>query len=121
MLPPTAGTSKLPPLIGPFGTSLKTGIVGLRNVGKSIFFNLLTKSQVAVENFPVCTVDPNNSRVPVPDERFDFLCQYHKPASKGPAFLNIMDIAALVKGAHSGQGLGDNFLSYMSACDEIPK
>lgn len=50
---------------------------------KSTFFNVLTKSQAAAENFPFCTIDPNESRVPVPDERFDFLCQYHKPARFG--------------------------------------
>lgn len=80
---------------------------------------MLTKSQAAAENFPFCTIDPNESRVPVPDERFDFLCQYHKPASKVPAFLNVVDIAGLVKGAHSGQGLGNAFLSHISACDAI--
>ncbi|XP_008326510.1 obg-like ATPase 1 isoform X2 [Cynoglossus semilaevis] len=110
---------KPPPLIGRFGTSLKIGIVGLPNVGKSTFFNVLTKSQAAAENFPFCTIDPNESRVPIPDERYDFLCQYHKPASKIPAFLNVVDIAGLVKGAHSGQGLGNAFLSHISACDGI--
>ncbi|KAL0190563.1 hypothetical protein M9458_013261, partial [Cirrhinus mrigala] len=70
-------------------------------------------------NFPFCTIDPNESRVPIPDERFDFLCQYHKPASKVPAFLNVVDIAGLVKGAHAGQGLGNAFLSNISACDAI--
>ncbi|XP_049596821.1 obg-like ATPase 1 isoform X1 [Syngnathus scovelli] len=119
-MPPKKGDApKPPPLIGRFGTSLKIGIVGLPNVGKSTFFNVLTKSQAAAENFPFCTIDPNESRVPVPDERFDFLCQYHKPASKVPAFLNVVDIAGLVKGAHSGQGLGNAFLSHISACDGI--
>uniref|UniRef100_A0A8C5P292 Obg-like ATPase 1 n=1 Tax=Jaculus jaculus TaxID=51337 RepID=A0A8C5P292_JACJA len=89
---------KPPPIIGRFGTSLKIGIVGLPNVGKSTFFNVLTNSQASAENFPICTIDPNESRVPV----FDFLCQYHKPASKIPAFLNVVDIAGLVKGAHNG-------------------
>ncbi|XP_078084539.1 obg-like ATPase 1 isoform X3 [Mustelus asterias] len=120
-MPPKKGDNepKLPPIIGRFGTSLKIGIVGLPNVGKSTFFNVLTKSQAAAENFPFCTIDPNESRVPVPDERFDFLCQYHKPVSKVPAFLNIVDIAGLVKGAHAGQGLGNAFLSHISACDAI--
>ncbi|XP_072903299.1 obg-like ATPase 1 [Hemitrygon akajei] len=113
------GEMKLPPIIGRFGTSLKIGIVGLPNVGKSTFFNVLTKSQAAAENFPFCTIDPNESRVPVPDERFDFLCKYHKPPSKIPAFLNVVDIAGLVKGAHAGQGLGNAFLSHISACDAI--
>lgn len=106
-------------VLGRFGTSLKVGIVGLPNVGKSSFFNILTKSQIAAENFPFCTIDPNESRVPVPDERYDFLCQFHKPASKVPAFLNITDIAGLVQGASEGAGLGNAFLSHISACDAI--
>ncbi|KAK2504752.1 hypothetical protein MC885_010312 [Smutsia gigantea] len=81
-MPPKKGGDgiKAPPIIGRFGTSLKIGIVGLPNVGKSTFFNVLTNSQASAENFPFCTIDPNESRVPVPDERFEFLCQYHKPA-----------------------------------------
>uniref|UniRef100_A0A672KWC5 Obg-like ATPase 1 n=1 Tax=Sinocyclocheilus grahami TaxID=75366 RepID=A0A672KWC5_SINGR len=86
---------------------------------KSTFFNVLTKSEAAAENFPFCTIDPNESRVPIPDERYDFLSQYHKPVSKVPAFLNVVDIAGLVKGAHAGQGLGNAFLSHISACDAI--
>ncbi|XP_062253226.1 obg-like ATPase 1 [Platichthys flesus] len=119
MAPKKGEAPKQAPLIGRFGTSLKIGIVGLPNVGKSTFFNVLTKSQASAENFPFCTIDPNESRVPVPDERFDFLCQYHKPLSKVPAFLNVVDIAGLVKGAHAGQGLGNAFLSHISACDGI--
>lgn len=107
------------PLIGRVGTNLKVGIVGVPNVGKSTFFNVLTKSQAAAENFPFCTIDPNESRVPVPDERFDYLCEYHKPLSKVPAFLNVVDIAGLVKGAAEGQGLGNAFLSHIKACDAI--
>lgn len=106
-------------ILGRFGTSLKIGIVGIPNVGKSTFFNVLTKSQAAAENFPFCTIDPNESRVPVPDERWDFLCNYHKPASKVPAFLNVVDIAGLVAGANEGQGLGNAFLSHIKACDAI--
>ncbi|XP_011498533.1 PREDICTED: obg-like ATPase 1 [Ceratosolen solmsi marchali] len=107
------------PLIGRVGTNLKVGIVGIPNVGKSTFFNVLTKSQAAAENFPFCTIDPNESRVPVPDDRFDYLCTYFKPVSKVPAFLNVVDIAGLVKGAAAGQGLGNAFLSHISACDGI--
>lgn len=107
------------PLIGRVGTNLKVGIVGVPNVGKSTFFNVLTKSQAPAENFPFCTIDPNESRVPVPDERFDYLCNFHKPASKVPAFLNVVDIAGLVKGAAEGQGLGNAFLSHIKACDAI--
>lgn len=107
------------PLIGRVGTNLRVGIVGVPNVGKSTFFNVLTKSAVAAENFPFCTIDPNESRVPVPDSRFDYLCDYYKPVSKVPAFLNVVDIAGLVKGASEGQGLGNAFLSHISACDAI--
>ncbi|ELU09460.1 hypothetical protein CAPTEDRAFT_174827 [Capitella teleta] len=108
-----------PVIMGRMGTNLKCGIVGLPNVGKSTFFNVLTKSQASAENFPFCTIDPNESRVPVPDERWDWLCDYFKPASKVPAFLNVVDIAGLVKGAHEGQGLGNAFLSNISACDAL--
>lgn len=68
------------PLIGRVGTNLRVGIVGVPNVGKSTFFNVLTKSAAPAENFPFCTIDPNENRVPVPDARFDFLVDYHKPA-----------------------------------------
>lgn len=107
------------PLIGRVGTNLKVGIVGIPNVGKSTFFNVLTKSEAAAENFPFCTIDPNESRVPVPDKRFDYLVEYFKPPSKVPAFLNIVDIAGLVKGAAEGQGLGNAFLSHIKACDAL--
>jgi len=107
-------------LIGRMGTNLKCGIVGLPNVGKSTFFNVLTKSSIAAaENFPFCTIDPNEARVPVPDARWDWLVQHHKPASKVPAFLNVTDIAGLVKGASEGQGLGNAFLSHFKACDAM--
>ncbi|XP_069984666.1 obg-like ATPase 1 [Penaeus vannamei] len=108
-----------PPLIGRVGTNLKVGIVGLPNVGKSTFFNVLTKSSANAENFPFCTIDPNENKVPVPDARYDYLCEFHKPASKVPAFLNVTDIAGLVKGAAEGQGLGNAFLSHIKACDAL--
>jgi obg-like ATPase 1 len=116
---PKKEVQEVKPLIGRVGTSLKCGIVGLPNVGKSTFFNVLTKSAIPAENFPFCTIDPNESRVAVPDERFDYLCTYHKPMSKVPAFLNVVDIAGLVKGASEGQGLGNAFLSNIKACDAI--
>jgi len=107
-------------LIGRLATNLKCGIVGLPNVGKSTFFNVLTKTSIAAaENFPFCTIDPNESRVPVPDSRWDWLVAHHKPASKVPAFLNVTDIAGLVKGASEGQGLGNAFLSHIKACDAL--
>lgn len=107
-------------LMGRMGTNLRCGIVGLPNVGKSTFFNVLTKTSIAAaENFPFCTIDPNESRVPVPDERWDWLVDHHKPVSKVPAFLNVVDIAGLVKGASEGQGLGNAFLSHIKACDAL--
>ncbi|XP_020905972.1 obg-like ATPase 1 [Exaiptasia diaphana] len=119
-MPPKKKEEEKPtPLMGRFGTSLKCGIVGLPNVGKSTFFNVLTKSGAAAENFPLCTIDPNESRVAVPDERWDYLCEQFKPLSKVPAFLNVVDIAGLVQGAHEGQGLGNAFLSHIWACDAI--
>ncbi|RZF32487.1 hypothetical protein LSTR_LSTR012225 [Laodelphax striatellus] len=119
MAPKKGEEPEVKPLFGRVGTNLKVGIVGVPNVGKSTFFNVLTKSQAAAENFPFCTIDPNESRVPVPDTRFDYLCEYYKPASKVPAFLNVVDIAGLVKGAAEGQGLGNAFLSHIRACDAI--
>eukprot|EP00127_Corallochytrium_limacisporum_P006117 Clim_evm66s218 gene=Clim_evmTU66s218 len=107
------------PILGRFGTSLKMGVVGLPNVGKSTFFNVLTKSEIAAENYPFCTIDANESRAPVPDERFNWLCEHWKPPSKIPAFLFVTDIAGLVKGAAEGQGLGNNFLSHIKAVDGI--
>jgi len=107
-------------LVGRMGTNLKCGIIGLPNVGKSTFFNVLTKTSIAAaENFPFCTIDPNEARVPVPDTRFEWLVEHHKPASKVPAFLNVTDIAGLVKGASEGQGLGNAFLSHIKACDAL--
>jgi len=106
-------------ILGRLGTNLKIGIVGLPNVGKSTFFNVLTKSQAAAENFPFCTIDPNEARVPIEDKRHEILCDHHKPASRVPAFLNVVDIAGLVKGAHEGAGLGNAFLSNIDSCDAI--
>jgi len=109
-----------PPMImGRLSTNIKIGIVGLPNVGKSTFFNVLTKSAAPAENFPFCTIDPNEARVAVPDERWKFLVDFHKPASKVPAHLNVLDIAGLVKGASEGQGLGNAFLSHIKQCDAI--
>lgn len=106
-------------LLGRPGASLKMGIVGIPNVGKSTFFNILSKKGIPAENRPFCTIDPNNADVNIPDERFEKLCAIHKPVSKVPAQLNIRDIAGLVSGAASGQGLGNAFLSHISEVDGI--
>ena len=77
------------------------------------------KAQVPAENYPFCTIDPNVARVPVPDERFDFMVQSFKPKSEVAAVLQITDIAGLVKGASEGAGLGNAFLSHIRAVDAI--
>jgi obg-like ATPase 1 len=74
---------------------------------------------VAAENYPFCTINPEESRVAVPDARFDWLCDMYKPASRVPAYLTCIDIAGLVKGAASGAGLGNAFLSHIKAVDAI--
>jgi len=107
------------PRFGRVKANLKMGIVGLPNVGKSSMFNLLTEQAVAAENYPFCTIDPNESKCPVPDARFEWLCDLWKPASKVPAFLMITDIAGIIKGASTGAGLGNAFLSHISAVDGI--
>ncbi|KAJ1665135.1 hypothetical protein IW140_003590 [Coemansia sp. RSA 1813] len=105
--------------LGRPGNNLKLGVVGLPNVGKSTFFNAITKSAVSAENYPFCTIDPSESRVAVPDERFDWLVEQYKPSSRVPAFLTVIDIAGLVKGAADGAGLGNAFLSHINAVDGI--
>ncbi|KAA0168498.1 hypothetical protein FNF27_00939 [Cafeteria roenbergensis] len=95
------------------------GIVGLPNIGKSTFFNLMCNMSVAAENYPFCTIDPTDARVPVPDDRFDWLVDHFKPKSEVPAVLSTTDIAGLVKGAAEGKGLGNAFLSHIAAVDGI--
>jgi obg-like ATPase 1 len=99
--------------------NLRMGIVGLPNVGKSSLFNILTEQSIAAENYPFCTIDPNEARCPVPDARYDRLVSMWKPASEYPAFLSVTDIAGLVRGASSGAGLGNAFLSNIMATDGI--
>lgn len=111
---------KFPWMLGRFSTHLKVGLVGMPNVGKSTLYNSLSKSNHAdAANFPFCTIDPNETRVFVDDERFDWLVEKHKPKSEVKAFLTVVDIAGLVSGAHKGEGLGNAFLSHISAVDGI--
>ena len=82
-------------------------------------FNLMTKLNVPAENYPFCTIDPSEAKVPVPDKRFNWLCQHYKPKSEVKAVLTIHDIAGLVKGAAEGAGLGTAFLSHVRATDAM--
>ncbi|KAF7730195.1 Obg-like ATPase [Apophysomyces ossiformis] len=118
-MPPKKAVKEEKLLLGRPSNNLKIGVVGLPNVGKSTFFNALTNASAAAENYPFCTIDPEESRVAVPDARFDWLCQHYKPAKEIPAFLTVIDIAGLVKGAASGAGLGNAFLSHIKAVDAI--
>ena len=106
-------------LLGRPGNNVKAGLVGLPNVGKSTTFNMMCKMSVPAENFPFCTIDPTESRVQVPDPQFTELIGAFKPKSEVPAFLTVFDIAGLVKGASEGAGLGNAFLSHISATDAL--
>ncbi|MGA9856162.1 MAG: redox-regulated ATPase YchF [Gammaproteobacteria bacterium] len=99
--------------------SLKCGIVGLPNVGKSTLFNALTKAGIAAENYPFCTIDPNVGVVPVPDTRLHELAAIVHPQKLIPAAVEFVDIAGLVAGASKGEGLGNKFLSHIRETDAI--
>ena len=98
---------------------IKCGIVGLPNVGKSTLFNALTKAQIAAENYPFCTIDPNIGIVPVPDPRLDALAQIVSPQKIVAATVEFVDIAGLVAGASKGEGLGNQFLAHIRETDAI--
>ncbi len=99
--------------------SLKCGIVGLPNVGKSTLFNALTKAGIAAENYPFCTIEPNVGIVEVPDPRLAALAAIVKPERVVPAIVEFVDIAGLVAGASQGEGLGNQFLSHIRETDAI--
>lgn len=99
--------------------SLKCGIVGLPNVGKSTLFNALTKAGIAAENYPFCTIDPNVGIVEVPDPRLQKLSDIVKPQKIQPAIVEFVDIAGLVSGASKGEGLGNKFLANIRETDGI--
>ena len=99
--------------------SLKCGIVGLPNVGKSTLFNALTKAGIAAENYPFCTIEPNVGVVEVPDPRLAKLAGIVQPERVVPAIVEFVDIAGLVAGASKGEGLGNQFLSHIRETDAI--
>src|SRR5512139_1443792 len=97
--------------------SLKCGIVGLPNVGKSTLFNALTQAGIAAENYPFCTIEPNTGVVEVPDPRLEQLAEIIKPQRIVPAIVEFVDIAGLVAGASKGEGLGNQFLAHIRETD----
>ncbi len=97
--------------------SLQCGIVGLPNVGKSTLFNALTKAGIAAENYPFCTIEPNTGVVEVPDPRLAQLAEIVKPERVVPAIVEFVDIAGLVAGASTGEGLGNKFLAHIRETD----
>ncbi len=99
--------------------SLKAGIVGLPNVGKSTLFNAITKKNILAANYPFATIDPNVGVVTVPDTRLEFLENLYMPKSLVPTTFEFTDIAGLVKGASKGEGLGNKFLSHIREVDAI--
>ena len=98
---------------------IQCGIVGLPNVGKSTLFNALTKAGIAAANFPFCTIEPNVGVVPVPDPRLAALAEIVKPEKVVPTAVEFVDIAGLVAGAASGEGLGNKFLAHIREVDAI--
>src|SRR5512138_331227 len=99
--------------------ALQCGIVGLPNVGKSTLFNCLSNAKAQAANFPFCTIDPNLGVITVPDNRLIKLAEIEHPKRVVPTTVEIVDIAGLVKGASTGEGLGNKFLANIREVDAI--
>ncbi len=99
--------------------SFSVGIVGLPNVGKSTLFKALTKRQVDIADYPFTTIHPNVGVVAVPDQRLEKIAKIIKPEKVTPTVIEFVDIAGLVKNAHKGEGLGNQFLAQIRNCDAI--
>ena len=99
--------------------SFRCGLVGMPNVGKSSIFNLLTNQKIPAENYPFCTIDPNSAFVKVPDTRLDTLVDLNNSENKVNAAIEFVDIAGLIKGASTGEGLGNDFLTHIMKTDVI--
>jgi obg-like ATPase 1 len=105
--------------LGRPGTSLKMGLLGMANIGKSSTFNVLSNLNVPAENIPFCTIDPNTAFISVKDPRFESLVKLYNPEKQAGPVLRIVDIAGLVKGASEGFGLGNEFLSHVMQVDGL--
>ena len=99
--------------------NFSVGIIGLPNVGKSTLFKALTQQEVNISNYPFCTINPNVGVVQVPDERLNKIAEIVKPQKTTPTIIEFVDIAGLVKGAHKGEGLGNQFLSHIREVSAI--
>lgn len=99
--------------------SFSIGIIGLPNVGKSTLFKALTQQEVDISNYPFCTIDPNVGVVQVPDERLEKISEIVKPQKTTPTIIEFVDIAGLVKGAHKGEGLGNQFLAHIREVNAV--
>src|SRR5690606_5702817 len=119
MVPAWYRRASLRPLLAYHPRPMEAGIVGLPNVGKSTLFNALTAAGIPSENYPFCTIEPNVGVVSVPDDRLAIINKYQPTQKILPAVLRLVDIAGLVRGASTGEGLGNKFLSHIRQVDAV--